>query len=562
MNNLNNKEMDRKSDLRAILYSDGTSVPNPGRTGGGIHGYIYDYNDNTGKTEFKPSRYVITNSGYKDLDSAINYIKLPMDMKAITFKNSNDVKANIPNRSRFDVESFSFIVNPICYIEGTVTIEHGTNNIGELKAAIEAIKHIVDCKVNDENLKDLNALTLYTDSSYVVNACHQTRKATYFGSSYTSNANKDLLEELNKAYMDVHKLNLVVEVRWVKGHATNIGNIKADMLADIARNRKVLVITELSYVCSTMIYNYHPKHYYNTISLDSSISDNIDKLISTSFTKCHLEIDDTKYLLFNGLKSKVNKNVGKSISPTSLVYVLKDSNKVSIKQDEVLDILNTLRNDFLEKNNISQDGYTLLLHLNELLYGDAYYYIDKYGIDSVLDMYKIDANYFNRVKLVGDEKHHNPIASFIMPKNVGNLGGLMFSDRSSKDNIVNHIMHSVLEEDIELYLSNLNEDAFDITNLFYKDGKSILTPKTEEVLYKNDKHFAILRIGVDTPELNVISKMSKKIEQVSIKKLENGFMVIFKSKDEYIVYHNPVNIFFIGDAEIDNNKKISKKKKK
>ena len=144
--------MNNDKDLRAIIYTDGSTAPtNPGKSGAGIHGYIYDYNNNDNITINKPSRFIVTNNGYKDLDSAINSIKA-----AITFK---EIAANKP-------QGFSFIVNPIDYIEGLVSLSHATNNVAELVGALEAVKFIV----NNKEDYPINHVTIFTDSGYAINA--------------------------------------------------------------------------------------------------------------------------------------------------------------------------------------------------------------------------------------------------------------------------------------------------------------------------------------------------------------------------------------------------------
>lgn len=524
-------------DLRVIIYTDGSAAPtNPGRTGGGIHGYIYDYNDHSNKTEFKPSRFIVTNSGYKDLDSAVNYIKLPDDTKA-TFKSANDVKANIPFRNKFNINMFSFIVNPIYYIEGIINLDWATNNVGELKSAIDSIKFIVDLNKEEK----INSLLIYTDSSYVVNACQQTKVAVSFGDTYTSNANKEYLVELNKVYNLASEANISVEVKWVKGHASNIGNIKADMLADIGRKSKELNIS--------VINKYTPKEYYKSIAVDSNISDNLDKLIFSNIIDNKITLDKKEYSVFTGLKSKISKNFGKGITPTSYVYILKN-----VKNNELLDISNKLTDLFFNQEENDSD-YSLLLYLKELTQGDTYYYIDKYGINSVIEFMR------DKARLIGDEEHHNTLAKMSLHTSNSIYG-------SNRDSLLNNLVLN-MKYDIKTNIANYKDDSklplLDITNLFYKDGKLLLSSKAEEVIYRDNKYFTKIRIGVDAPELNVLSKMSKKVDKVLLKALDAGYMIMILTKDEYVIYHNPMNMLFVGVGEIDNDKpkeEVKKTKKK
>ena len=533
------KNEENEKDLRVVLYCDGSAVPNPGTTGGGIHGYMYDYNDNSNKTEFKPSRYVITNTGYKDLDSAVNYIKLPDEVK-VSFKTSKDVKVNIPFRNKFNTNMFSFVVNPTCYIEGIVNLRHATNNVGELKAAIDSIKFILELSKEEK----INSLLIYTDSSYVVNACQQTKVAVSFNDTYTANANKDYLVELNKAYYAAMDANLSIEVKWVKGHASNIGNIKADMLADIGRKSKELNIS--------VIKKYAPKDYYKSISLDSSITDNMDKLIYSNLINNKITLHKQEYSVFAGLKSKISKNPGKGITPTSYVYVLKNT-----KNNELLDISNSLRDSFFNQEENDTD-YSLILYLKELTQGDTYYYIDKYGIDNVVEFTR------DKARLIGDEEHHNTLAKMTLHSSSSTYG-------SNRDSLLNNIVLDIKYDirNIEKYIASNDSSLISITNYFYANNKLILNGKTEEISFANNENFAKIRIGVDTPELNVLSKMAKKVEHVLLQGLEHGgFQIIFVCKDEFVIYHNPMNILFVGHGEYHvnlealKNKDVAKKKKK
>ena len=524
----------KDKDLRAIIYTDGSSAPtNPGRTGGGIHGYIYDYNDDSGKTEFKPSRFVVTNSGYKDLDSAVNYIKLP-DFTKATFKSASDVKANMSLRNKFNINMFSFVVNPVYYIEGILNLEWATNNIGELKSAIDTIKFILDLNKEEK----INSLLIYTDSSYVVNACQQTKIAVSFGDTYTANANKDYLIELNKMYGLANEVGLQIDVNWVKGHASNIGNVKADMLADIGRKSKEPNIS--------VIKKYAPKDYYKSISIDTVIADNIDKIFYSNLIDNTIKLDNKEYTIFTGLKSKISKHPGKGIIPTSYVYILKN-----IKNNELLDISSKLKDLFFNQEEIDTD-YSLVLYLKELTLGDTYYYIDKYGVDNVIQFTR------DKARLIGDEEHHNTLAKMSIHSNSNVYG-------SSRDSLLNNLVLDI-KYDIKTNIANYKDDSdfplIDITDLFYKDNKLILNNKTEEVPFKNNKYFTKIRIGIDTPELNVLNKISKKIDKVLLKSLESGYMIMLLTKDEYIIYHNPMNMLFIGSGELKDTNELKLEKKK
>ena len=105
-------------------------------------------------------------------------------------------------------------------------IPEGTNNISELTAAILALKA----------LKKPSEVILYTDSQYVINSITKWYKGFVRRGWKTSSGspvkNKELLQELHNL-CQIHK----VTWQWVKGHATDEGNIRADELAVMASEK-------------------------------------------------------------------------------------------------------------------------------------------------------------------------------------------------------------------------------------------------------------------------------------------------------------------------------------
>ena len=97
-----------------------------------------------------------------------------------------------------------------------------TNNQMELTAAIEGLKVLKEpCKVK-----------LYTDSKYVMDGINSWianwKKNNWKTASKKDVKNKDLWIEL-----DAETCKHEIEWIWVKGHSGNIGNEKADALANI-----------------------------------------------------------------------------------------------------------------------------------------------------------------------------------------------------------------------------------------------------------------------------------------------------------------------------------------
>ena len=117
-----------------------------------------------------------------------------------------------------------------------------TNNRMELLAVIEGLRALNrPCDV-----------TVYSDSKYIVDAVNQgwARRWQTNGWRRSRNAkalNPDLWARLLNL-LDMHKVSL----RWVKGHAGNPGNERADALAVAASHGKNLAIDE-GYESQTMV---------------------------------------------------------------------------------------------------------------------------------------------------------------------------------------------------------------------------------------------------------------------------------------------------------------------
>jgi ribonuclease HI len=110
--------------------------------------------------------------------------------------------------------------------------KHTTNNRMELVAVIRAF---------DEMEKDCNYI-IYTDSQYVYKGItewrHSWKKKDWSNSKKKVIENVDLWKELD-LLVESHKN---VEYQWIRGHDGNIGNEKADRLANeaILQNMSIL----------------------------------------------------------------------------------------------------------------------------------------------------------------------------------------------------------------------------------------------------------------------------------------------------------------------------------
>lgn len=95
--------------------------------------------------------------------------------------------------------------------------KHTTNNRMELMAVIAALKLLTRGGLD---------ITIYTDSSYVVNSVEKKWVFGWAKKNFAGKKNADLWAEFLKLY----KLNTIRFV-WVKGHANNQWNNRCDQLA-------------------------------------------------------------------------------------------------------------------------------------------------------------------------------------------------------------------------------------------------------------------------------------------------------------------------------------------
>lgn len=178
-----------------ILYTDGSSKPNPGYLGAGFHGYMY-HNTPPTKGSGNPN-YRITNEGY-------------------ILKTENPSTASD--------------ITPTKYIDGFSSIEGiGSNNLAELIAADHAINQALQYP--------LDKLLIKTDSEYLQKGVQYMAPIWIKNRWYKSDGNpvanasqwKQLLENINK----LRNNGTEFEIKWVKGHGDSLGNNNADKLAGI-----------------------------------------------------------------------------------------------------------------------------------------------------------------------------------------------------------------------------------------------------------------------------------------------------------------------------------------
>lgn len=193
------------AEKHLVLYTDAGVAPgNPGPAGMGIHGYVFQ--ERTSKQFSGNPTHSPTANGYVD--------------KADFRKMNKDFK---------DHE-----VEVVEYVDGSVNLPtHETNQYAEVMALCKGLE-----LASELGVKSVTALS---DSKYAVEgingwvykwAKNNWRKPD--GSPYS---NRAAFENLLNAKRVLADSGVKLTVNWIKGHAGELGNERADFLATISRNQ-------------------------------------------------------------------------------------------------------------------------------------------------------------------------------------------------------------------------------------------------------------------------------------------------------------------------------------
>lgn len=186
-------------EYKAICYVDAGCKPNPGYYGCGIHGYVYDPKNNGNKSSDKPSKYVISDLGYIEVEALL---KRP-----------------------------HVIVIPDYYINGAISFSGiGTNNVGEILAMIIAINKVIE--FNEGKIVEL---LLKADSSYAIHIFNTIVNDPEETWRHKVETNVEYYNMLYTTMLRAKENGLLVTVSKVEGHSNSLGNHLADRLATMAR---------------------------------------------------------------------------------------------------------------------------------------------------------------------------------------------------------------------------------------------------------------------------------------------------------------------------------------
>jgi ribonuclease HI len=107
--------------------------------------------------------------------------------------------------------------------------EHTTNNKMELKGVIEGLK------VSLNNIGENEHIKVYSDSKYVLTGItswiHNWKKNNWRTAAKKEVLNQELWQELDSLVETVSQKNIKIDWNYVKGHADNPYNNRADVIA-------------------------------------------------------------------------------------------------------------------------------------------------------------------------------------------------------------------------------------------------------------------------------------------------------------------------------------------
>jgi ribonuclease HI len=117
--------------------------------------------------------------------------------------------------------AFVILVDGVKYQEGFGHLAKATNNVAELTAGVEGLRHVA----GDPFLCSAEEITLISDSQLVLHFADNTWQCKKFHLV-------SLTIELRKLYS-----SLKANTRWVKGHSGDPNNERCDELAKAAREK-------------------------------------------------------------------------------------------------------------------------------------------------------------------------------------------------------------------------------------------------------------------------------------------------------------------------------------
>jgi len=467
----------------AFVYCDGSAGPtNPGPTGYGVHITIAD-----SKTKPKNvlGKYKLTPDGYKT---------------TVDFKLRDDKT----------LLGLLHCVELYGYTDDTST----TNNTAELDAVIESIskiKHIektIDMKIDKLDFK--------CDSTYVLNAANKILNNEMDLENVVANA--DRIKKLSESIHSI-KNDYVVSFKKVNAHTDDLGNNRADMLANMGR-----MLRKKPNRANFNIY-IGDSDFWKDPVVDADLY-HFKQLFS--FYPDVVTADRSYY----GLNYKKESEIGKKMSYVSYTILkTKETNKV------IFDTIKTIR-DVLGESYVP---YIIRLKelLNKNILRDYLRYKDDYLI--------LSNNKYLTIKTIQGEE----VARELYPAGLSNIVQDKFLDYEKE-------LHEYFKDDKVLPI-----DYIDITDMLYtKDakGKNILKKdiKNDKFIIKTsyEKTKINLVMKYDLPPRNTLRRLESKDPKAILMVTDKGGMIEYK----ILILLNNDDVILTVNAY--SNKLIKKKTKK
>ncbi|HEX9135750.1 MAG TPA: RNase H family protein, partial [Nitrospirota bacterium] len=220
-----------------ILHTDGSCIPNPGDGGWGMHGFAYS--TQPPKKGSGNADYYVTNEGY------VEKTMLDAHRKGENpYANLDESKLKEGTIGILDRYMESYEVTPMFYIDGFGPAPldparmKSTNNGAELYALIMALEY---CQ--RENIRTIQ---IYADSEYTLDGWNKVlplwAKNGWRRRDGNEIQNKLLWQRAWTLKNEMKDFN--IHASWLPGHSIFLGNIMADMNANLGKNMTVAAVAE------------------------------------------------------------------------------------------------------------------------------------------------------------------------------------------------------------------------------------------------------------------------------------------------------------------------------
>jgi ribonuclease HI len=472
-----------KENITAFIYCDGSAGPtNPGPTGYGIHIVIAS---NTVKSKNVIGKYKLTPNGYMTLPE---------------YKNRDD-KTLLGLRN--GIEIYGYTENSL------------TNNTAELDAVIEALKFLpklessIECKID--------VLEFKLDSTYVLNSADKILHKDLSIDDVV--ANKDRVGLLKEEILKV-KDKYEIYFSKVKAHTDDLGNNRADLLANMGRElRKKKERSNQNFFIGDVDFWKEPVvdadlyHYKQLFSFYPDV----------------LSADRSYF----GLNYKEESEFGKKISNISYTVM-----KVAEVNEVIFDTIKTIR-------DVLGDHYVpYLVRLKDLLNKNLLRDYLRYKEDFLIIEYKQHLSIKSLTGIeVARELYPPALSAIVMDKFL------------------------ILESELLSYLNNdgvlPNTVHVDITDLIYeKDakGNTIIRKDLKNdkpiITYIHDNTKINMLMKYDMPPRNTLKRLEKKEPKVMLAITDLGGVIEYKT----IITLNNNDAMMTSNTY--SNKTVKRKKKK